>query len=248
MDWDKVSAELTKPLDPAAIKPPPQGKFGEYVDGYHVITEANRIFGHNGWSYEITRLDQTSGAVYDLKDKNGQPYQQYRCSFLCTVRVTVDGVIREGSAVGMGNGKPENTSDVIESAVKESETDALKRALRSFGNTFGLALYEKDKSKRQVGDGAAVEDAIKRIVSAKTGKALLEVISSINGLNQLEAVAKARVDRIIALVQAAPNVAALGAMENAFGPDWSGVRAYAENRINELTTNEERPNNGTENP
>jgi len=36
--------------------------------------------------------------------------------------------------------------DVIESAVKEAETDALKRALRSYGNTFGLALYDKSQS------------------------------------------------------------------------------------------------------
>lgn len=67
------------------------------------------------------------------------------------MRVNVDGVTREGLAVGVGNGKPENAGDVIESAVKEAETDALKRALRSFGNTFGLALYDKDKSAREVG-------------------------------------------------------------------------------------------------
>ena len=48
MDWENVSTELRKPLDPAAIKPPPQGKYGEYVDGLHVIREANRIFGQIG--------------------------------------------------------------------------------------------------------------------------------------------------------------------------------------------------------
>lgn len=60
MDWAKVSLDLNKKLDPAAIKPPPKGKFGEYVDGYHVISEANRIFGNGGWSYEITRLSEAS--------------------------------------------------------------------------------------------------------------------------------------------------------------------------------------------
>ena len=149
MDWDKVSAELQKPLNPDAVKPPPQGKFGEYVDALHVIREANRIFGHDGWSYEVTRLTQTH---YGEIDHRGKP--QLRCSFLCSVKVTVDGTIREGTAVGVGNGKPENAGDVIESAVKEAETDALKRALRTFGNTFGLALYEKDRSKREVGRAA----------------------------------------------------------------------------------------------
>lgn len=150
MDWEAVSKELSKPLDPSAIKPPPKGKFGEYVEALHVIREANRIFGFNGWSYDVTRLERTHFEVVELQGRDG-PYKQLRCSYLCGVRMTVDGVTREGLAVGVGNGKPENAGDVIESAVKEAETDALKRALRTFGNTFGLALYEKDKACREVG-------------------------------------------------------------------------------------------------
>lgn len=238
MDWQKVSIDLQKPLDPSAIKPPPQGKFGEYVDGYHVITEANRIFGHDGWSYEITRLDQTSGQVYELKGNNG-PYQQYRCSFLCTVRVNVGGVVREGAAVGMGNGKPENTSDVIESAVKEAETDALKRALRSFGNTFGLALYEKDKSKRQVGNHAEVDEAITRIEAAMTGRELLAVIRSINGKNALESITKARVEALRRIVKGAQSIAALSALGTNFHPDWPAVKADADARAVELQSDQQ---------
>lgn len=144
MDWETISIALNKKLDPAAVKPPPKGKFGDYVDAYHVISEANRIFGNGGWSYAITRLQETHRAELDLGGR-----AQFRCSFLCTVKVQVGDTFREGSAVGMGSGKPENMGDVIESAVKEAETDALKRALRSYGNTFGLALY--DKSQANVG-------------------------------------------------------------------------------------------------
>ena len=32
MDWNAISVELNKKLDPAAIKPAPQGKFGDYVE------------------------------------------------------------------------------------------------------------------------------------------------------------------------------------------------------------------------
>lgn len=233
MDWDKLSAELSKPLDPSAIRPPPKGKFGEYVDAYHVITEANRIFGHGGWSYDITRLEQTSGAVYDLKGSDG-PYQQYRCSFLCTVRVTVHGVSREGAAVGMGNGKVENTSDVVESAVKEAETDALKRALRSFGNTFGLALYEKDKAKRQVGHGDEVASAISRIEAAMTGKDLLDVLKSIGQMNSLDAVSNARRDRLRSIVKGAPSEQVLSVLADKFKPDWAAVKDDADYRAKEL--------------
>ena len=171
MDWEKATAELNKKLDPSAIKPAPKGKFGDYVDGYHVISEANRIFGNGGWSYEITRLQQSHAATVTLTGQNG-PYEQFRCSYVCTVKVTVGDTFKEGSAVGMGNGKPENMGDVIESAVKEAETDALKRALRTYGNTFGLALY--DKSRENVGydlppfDAVAAHDRLAKKMDAAT--------------------------------------------------------------------------------
>lgn len=178
MDWNDVSEKLAAPLDPRAIKPPPQGKYGEYVDGLHVIREANRIFGFNGWSYTVERLERTHFDVVELQGREG-PYKQLRTSYLCAVRVVVDGVVREGLAVGVGNGKPENAGDVIESAVKEAETDALKRALRTFGNTFGLALYDKDKSNREVGlpvNHPATRDRIvKALENARTLPRLQEV-------------------------------------------------------------------------
>ena len=164
MDWQKITAELRKPLNPDAVRPAPPGKYGEYVDGKHVIDEANRIFGHDGWSYIVTRLERVSEQLVTLTGKNG-PYEQYRVGYLCAVRVTVDGVTREGTAVGNGSGKPEAMADHHESAVKEAETDALKRALRTFGNTFGLALYEKDKAKRDVGY-SATENEINAAIDA----------------------------------------------------------------------------------
>ena len=163
MDWDKASAQLNKKLDPAAIKPAPKGKFGDYVDGHHVVSEANRIFGNGGWSYEITRLLETHRGVFTLQGNSG-PYDQFRCSFLCTVKVHVGDTFKEGSAVGMGAGKPENIGDVIESAVKEAETDALKRALRTYGNTFGLALY--DKSRENVGVDFDAQKAAEHVEQA----------------------------------------------------------------------------------
>lgn len=164
MDWKTISEKLQEPLNPKAIKPPPQGKYGEYVDGLHVIREANRIFGENGWSYEITRLEMVSRLT------TAKP--QVRVGYMATVKVNVDGVIREGAALGTGMATPDNEADAHESAVKEAETDAMKRALRTFGNTFGLALYDKDKSAREVGvatpksDPSAIEAAIGSLVNA----------------------------------------------------------------------------------
>jgi hypothetical protein len=55
---------------------------------------------------------------------------------------------------GAGHGIDADCSQTHESALKEAETDATKRALMTFGNAFGLALY--DKQQRQVSDAKAV--------------------------------------------------------------------------------------------
>lgn len=58
-------------------------------------------------------------------------------------------LIREGS--GAGHGIDLDQGLAHESALKEAETDTTKRALMSFGNAFGLALF--DKQQRQVSSG-----------------------------------------------------------------------------------------------
>lgn len=167
MNWDEIRQHLRQKLDPKHIKPAPRGKYGDYVDGYHVISEANRIFGEDGWSYEITRLELVSEQTVET-----QKGPQFRVGYLCTVKVHVGDTFKEGSAVGSGVGSPNTIADHHESAVKEAETDALKRALRSYGNTFGLALYDKDKAHVGVDlppfDAVKVRDRIKAKIERAT--------------------------------------------------------------------------------
>ena len=176
MNWEEASKHLSAPLDPSAIKPPPSGKHGEYVDGLHVIREANRIFGFDGWSYRITRLQQVS--------RIETPKPQVRVGYMATVEVNVAGVVREGSAVGSGMLHPDSEADAHEAAIKEAETDALKRAFRSFGNTFGLALYEKDKSKREVERPPSLKE---KVEAAATVGEINELVPHIAELNDPEA-------------------------------------------------------------
>ena len=139
MNWDDVSKELAKKLNPNVVQPPAQGKYGEYLFAWHVIAEANRIFGFDGWSYSIV-LQKVAESV----NKKGNTVIGYICK--CTL--TVDCVTRED--VGYGEGVSKNVGDAHKGATKEAATDSLKRALRTFGNPFGLALY--DKSKENVAD------------------------------------------------------------------------------------------------
>ena len=138
MEFSKEQVEkLKEPILAANVKEREAGWGGKdntlaYVEGYHVIAEANRIFGFGGWSsetIETTCVQNEPRAV----------------SYIAKVRITVGDVIREGT--GAGHGNQTNHGNNHESAIKEAETDARKRAFMQFGNQFGLSLYNgKDKS------------------------------------------------------------------------------------------------------
>lgn len=134
--------ELEKPLDRAHVaKREKGGQQLSYVEGWHVIAEANRIFGFDGWTRELVDLIENTQPTTNAKGN-------FIVSFRAKVRISVGGVVREGT--GFGSGIARDIHDAYESAVKEAETDAMKRAFMTFGNPFGLALY--DKSQANVAD------------------------------------------------------------------------------------------------
>lgn len=51
--------------------------------------------------------------------------------------------------VGFGTGIDKTLAQAHEGAAKEAVTDALKRAMRSFGNQFGNSLYDKSRKQTQ---------------------------------------------------------------------------------------------------
>jgi hypothetical protein len=79
--------------------------------------------------------------------------------------------------VGFGSGFAKGVGDAIEGATKEAATDALKRAARTFGNIFGLALYDKSRANVQAAPEplpAAVQTMIDAIQRCETVQALNE--------------------------------------------------------------------------
>lgn len=130
---------LQAPLDPRHVAQRTQaGRALSYIEGWHAIAEANRIFGFDGWQREMMDLRQL-----------GEPYQTpgkdtWRVNYSARVRITAGNIIREGC--GFGQGIDKDIGQAHESALKEAETDAMKRALMTFGNPFGLALYDKTQA------------------------------------------------------------------------------------------------------
>lgn len=170
MDWQAITPHLTAKLDPAHVKPAKAyGPKGDYIEGWHAMAEANRIFGFGAWSYVVQSCVCVHQGAREIgKDKK----PGYGVTYTATVRVTVGEVIRED--VGAGHGYDVDCGLAHESAIKEAVTDALKRALRGFGNPFGLALY--DKSRENVGvdapafDPEACATRIKAGIAKRTSK------------------------------------------------------------------------------
>jgi DNA recombination protein Rad52 len=136
---------LQAPLNADHVKEREQGgRKLSYVEGWYVIGEANRVFGFEGWTRETTEIK----CVAEHARKMGRPPNQrdgWGVSYIAKVRVIVRAgatpVVREG--IGSGHGIDADCGLAHESAIKEAETDAMKRALVTFGNPFGLALYDK---------------------------------------------------------------------------------------------------------
>lgn len=113
------------------------GRSLSYIEAWHAIAEANRIFGFDGWHRET--VDMRLVDQVETKTRAGR--DAWRVAYIAKVRVEVLSVRREGT--GFGQGIDADLGLAHESAVKEAESDAMKRALMTFGNPFGLALYDK---------------------------------------------------------------------------------------------------------
>jgi DNA repair and recombination protein RAD52 len=139
---------LAAPLSKNNVRGRQQGgRSVSYIEGWKVIEEANRIFGFDSWTREtldlrcVAERERKIGREPNVKDGWG-------VSYIAKVKVIVFAtdtlVTREG--VGAGHGIDQDLGQAHESAVKEAETDAMKRALMTFGNPFGLALYDKEQA------------------------------------------------------------------------------------------------------
>ncbi|MCG8394215.1 MAG: RAD52 family DNA repair protein [Pseudomonadales bacterium] len=140
---EDVIYNLNQPLEQKHIKQR-EGSFGKqlsYIETHHAIREANRIFGFDGWSC-VTKKLEAIHPPYEYQDRKGN--KKFVTAYLATVEVRAGGVSREGS--GYGNGIASSPQDTYELALKEAESDALKRALKNFGDPFGLALYDKEQA------------------------------------------------------------------------------------------------------
>lgn len=165
---------LETPLDPKNVKKADSSKgiYGDYIEGWHAINEANRIFGFGAWSYEIDLKH-----LITEKNNNGN----FEATYSCIATVTVGDTKRQG--VGHGSGFSKKEGAAHEGAAKEAETDGLKRALRSFGNQFGLALYDKTQANVSAPPVEYLSDEQRDNISAMASAAGVDLGAICDGYN-----------------------------------------------------------------
>ena len=134
---------LNSELDSNRIKTREKGNINlSYIEGFDVIDTANLIFGYGNWSYLISKLEQVSQE------------QNHNQNFVVCYKAVVKLIVKDENHtksisrqdVGFGTGIAKTLADAYENAGKEAVTDALKRAMRSFGNQFGNSLYDKTRN------------------------------------------------------------------------------------------------------
>ncbi|MDD5399573.1 MAG: Rad52/Rad22 family DNA repair protein [Sulfurimonas sp.] len=142
---EKQTQVLSYELDSSRIKSRSKGNINlSYLEAFDVLETANRIFGYGNWSYAITSLAEVS------QETNSN--QNIIIAYRAVVNVTVNDlshnkhISRED--VGFGTGIAKTLSDAHEGAAKEAVTDAIKRAMRTFGNQFGNSLYDKNRNQQ----------------------------------------------------------------------------------------------------
>lgn len=131
-----------------------------YIEGWFALQTANEIFGFDGW--EMTVI---SSVVLFSAERNGK----YQHVVRTHVRVRVGDVTRDG--IGVGIATQTDPAGAIELAEKAAETDAQKRALRTFGNRFGLCLYDKEQ------EGVGASRAAREHLEAITALTSLEAVN-----------------------------------------------------------------------
>lgn len=108
-----------------------------YVTSHKAIEITNEIFGFNGWSCQIVKME----THFIEKDESSG---KWSCCITAQVKISLrDGTYHEDIGIGSSEGMKSKCA-AFENSVKEAVSDARKRCLRVFGNALGNCLYEKE--------------------------------------------------------------------------------------------------------
>ena len=152
-----------------------------YVAGYVIEQEANEVFDFN-WSRETPDMD----LLYKREYKNSKGNDMVEVAYKSRVRVKVGDIVKEGTGFGNGIASINNPMAAYELALKEAETDAFKRAMKSFGSAFGLDLYDKDldavrEYNKAIRTDEKFNEALLKINNCTTQAEVADIVKTYDG-------------------------------------------------------------------
>jgi hypothetical protein len=151
--YEQVKAELDAKLssDDVSEREGGNGRSLSYVSSYYVIEQLNAILGQGYWSYDTEEMRLVHSGAEEAYGKT-----KYVAHYVAKVHliVNIGDKIAQFSDYGYGDGTDKSSAGKAhELAVKEAATDGLKRCAKNLGMKLGLALYEKEQSNVDTGEG-----------------------------------------------------------------------------------------------
>jgi recombination DNA repair RAD52 pathway protein len=141
------------------------GKNLSYLEAWDVKAHLTRIFGYCGWDSILADYRGVFERGYDRVERNkdgsptGETTPMIEIAYSAKVQLSVrceHGVVIAThceAAVGQANVTQTNASrgDAHDNALKQAESDALKRCAINLGTQFGLSLYNNGSLSDVVG-------------------------------------------------------------------------------------------------
>lgn len=156
---ENIVERLLKSIDPRRVKTR-SGRGGNsfsYIETHDAIATANEIFGYGNWSYRVDEL-VCLGTETGLGDSG----TGVRVGYRAVVEVQAgSGIGVAFSDVGYGDAIEYGGSTITphELAAKEAVSDGVKRALKNFGEQFGLSLYSEE-GRREIAEAKRAQSAL----------------------------------------------------------------------------------------
>ena len=133
--------QLLKPLNPSRVAKRSGGGGMQlsYLEAWDVKAHLIRVFGFDGWSWDVLSVEQ----VFEEKTDKGNWNVGYKVLGRLLVH---DGPVSFTEAA-VGSSTLGQRGEAHDMAVKTAESDALKRAAINLGTQFGLSLYNNGSTQ-----------------------------------------------------------------------------------------------------
>lgn len=142
--------QLMKPLNTRRVssKTGGRGKRLSFLEVWDVKAHLIRVFGFGGWSWAVTETKfvyETEDPDLDdngkQKERNGVPLTQWNVAYSALGTLTIHQLNAQYAEAAVGHSKNPQRGEAHDNALKNAESDAIKRAAINLGTQFGLSLY-----------------------------------------------------------------------------------------------------------